>query len=120
MNVNEVNYFSYDAKGKIIWRGTCSPFMVAAQGIDGLTAAIGNPDPAIQYAPDGVIAARPANPTTLSGLTLASLPIPCVIVIDGQRHACEEDTVELDFGPGEYAVKVEAFPCRDTDFTVRV
>lgn len=64
---------------------------------------------------------RPAQATTLTGLVLSDLPVPCTIHIDGEAFPHDEPTVELDFPlPGAYAVRVEAFPHLDWTTSITV
>ncbi|WP_186058862.1 hypothetical protein [Burkholderia gladioli] len=69
--------------------------------------------------PDGKIAARPASPAALVGMTLTSLPVPCEITIDGEAYTCTDTSCDLEFSnAGAYVVTVRAFPYLDKTFSV--
>lgn len=71
------------------------------------------------YVLDGAITDRPANPATLAGLSLSSLPVPCEIIINGTQYPCTDDHAELTFDqPGTYTVVVCAWPRLDKEFTI--
>ena len=64
---------------------------------------------------------RPAQATTLTGLVLSDLPVPCTIHIDEQAYPLTDTTVELDFPlPGTYRLRVEAFPHLDWTTSITV
>lgn len=73
-----------------------------------------------QMVVNGGVQDRPANPTTLNGAVLSNVPVPAVVVINGASYSTNEATVELGLTMGTYAVKVEAFPYLDKQFTVTV
>jgi hypothetical protein len=112
-----VNFVKYDpATGRIQWLGTVPRSMLELQGegvIEGTASLL------TDYVKDGVVTARPENPATLSGMTLLTLPNPCVITVQGVAHDCTDDTADLSFSqPGTYEVRVSAFPMLDATFQV--
>lgn len=80
----------------------------------------GHFDAAQFYVVNAAATPRPANPATLSGTTLANLPSPCTLVINGTRYDCTDTTANLTLSPGNYQVQVLAWPMQDAHFTVRV
>ena len=71
------------------------------------------------YVLEGIVTDRPANPATISGHNLSTLPIPCKIRIRTQTYDCTKDTAELTFNfPGTYPVIVSAWPYLDKEFSV--
>jgi len=71
------------------------------------------------YVLDGVVTDRPANTTTLNGLTLENVPVPAVVRIGTEIYDTNEATVELSFPfSGTYNVTVISFPYLDKEFQV--
>jgi|GEM_PF-2988890 len=84
-----------------------------------VTGAMANPQ--TEYIVDGKIQPRPGSPVALTGGTLANLPMPCTITINGTAYPCEDDGAELDLlYPGIYKIKVFAFPYLDAEFEVTI
>lgn len=81
---------------------------------------VGRVDPATEYVLDRTIVARPACPAVLTGATLSALPAPCVLAINDAVYQCDDDHAELSLPPGEYRIKVSAWPYLDADFILRV
>lgn len=78
-------------------------------------------DMVTDYVLGDAITPRPANPATLVGTTLSSLPAPCTITINGTEYACDDNFAELAFThPGSYKIQVAAWPYLDADFEVAV
>lgn len=72
-----------------------------------------------KYVNNGEVLDRPANPTTVSGLTLSNVPVPSELKIGDQYYSVTEPTVDLEFNlPGTYVVKVLSWPHLDKEFTV--
>lgn len=85
----------------------------------GIPHVLGVGNAEYHYVKDGEILSRPTQLTTLTGLTLANLPTPCQIIIDGISYEVDEPTVELEFDePGTHNIKIVAFPHLDKEFTV--
>ncbi len=62
---------------------------------------------------------RPAQRTSLDGLTLRDLPAPCAIIINGQEYQCVDTVAELDLaGAAMYHIRVRAWPHMDWECTV--
>lgn len=72
-----------------------------------------------KYVANGEVLDRPANPTTVSGLTLNNVPVPATVFIDNVPYETSESTVEIEFSfPGTHKVKVVAFPYLDAEFEI--
>lgn len=113
------HYVIYNAQGEILQTGTCPDDMLAIQGWDGVSVVEGQADLSLDYVFDGEVAPRIASPATLTDMTLASLPVPCVISINGTDYPCDDATAELSFpNPGKYAIKVIKWPYLDKEFEV--
>ncbi|OHC66974.1 MAG: hypothetical protein A3H93_18090 [Rhodocyclales bacterium RIFCSPLOWO2_02_FULL_63_24] len=114
-------YLWYDAAGRIVRLAYCLPAEREANGRADLPY-VAHPiaaDPERYWVEGGAVALRPMQVTALNGLTLASLPDPCEIAIDGVRYPCTGGTATLSFGqPGTHRVRVEAFPFLPAEFEV--
>lgn len=114
----------YDTTGKITgtayFKDDLADMIKSAEGsthphVDGNHFA----DRDTKYVLDGILADRPANPATLTGLELTALPVPCTISINAATYPCAEDHATLSFGlPGTYKVTVKAFPMLDKEFSI--
>jgi hypothetical protein len=116
-----VPYVEADSTGKIIVTGTIPPSMIALQKPPaGGSVVEGAGNPATQYVANGAIVARPANPSTLSGMTISNVPHPSTVTIAGANPQTVTDgVVDLSFTqPGTYAVVVSAWPMLDATFSV--
>ena len=114
-----INYLIHDPQGRIIQTGTIPEDMLHLQHAEGGTVMAGKANLDSDYVTDGAVRARLAQATTLIGTTLANLPLPCTIYIDGKAHACDDDTAELEFTYlATYTVRVEAFPYLEAEFKV--
>jgi hypothetical protein len=114
-------YVAADATGAIQYTGIIPQFMIAAQVPPaGGAIVLGTGNAATDYVASGVITPRPANPTTLSGMQLSSIPNPSTVTIAGGSPTTVTDgEVELSFTqPGTYDVKVSSWPMLDADFSV--
>jgi len=114
-------YAWHEPSGRVVRVVLCLPAEREANGRADLAwvDSIATIDPARHWIDGGEIAVRLAQASTLTGLTLASLPDPCEIVIDGVRYACTGGTAELSFGqPGTHRMRVEAFPYLPAEFEV--
>ncbi len=106
----------YDTNGRVLVTGSVPEAMIELQG--GLIVH-GKIDGRTHYVFEGTATPRPQNPATLSGADLSGLPAPCQIIINGVVYECEEATATLDFTyPGNYDVRVSAFPYLDAVFEV--
>jgi hypothetical protein len=114
------HYVAADAEGRILFFGSVPTFMFAYQAApEGGSLVLGVGTPETHYVKEGAVVARPANPTTLEGMTLKNVPAPCMVTVEGVDHACTDATVELSFShPGTYTVKVDAWPMLDATFEV--
>jgi hypothetical protein len=111
-----VPFLKYGTTGRILFKGEVPQSMLALQGDSVLE---GDADAALDWVQDGAVVPRPANPATLSGLTLMSLPSPCTVVVEGVNHTCTDATCDLSFSQaGTYTVKVLAWPMLDATFEV--
>ena len=109
-----------DATGRVIRTGRLpDPAWIAHQAQGDEQAVAGALNAATQWVDAGEVRDRPENPAVLTGMTLTELPVPSVIVIDGNRYDCNETQVDLDLPYSvTYTVTVEAFPYRDKHFSV--
>ncbi|UIF90843.1 hypothetical protein [Cupriavidus sp. UYPR2.512] len=114
-------YAVYNGAGRILRYGSCPEEMVQIQANHpGESVIVGACDDLRHYVAGGEILERPENTATLIGTILTGLPVPCTIIIDGQRYGHDESAVELDLLAGEHTITVEAFPVLDATFTVSV
>jgi hypothetical protein len=116
MNFQTTQFAKHDETGRILFVGQVPGTMLELQGEN---VVAGNADAKLDYVLDGAITRRPANTAVLDGMTLKSLPAPCVITVEGVEHSCSDDTAELSFShAGTYTVTVTAFPMLDATFEV--
>jgi hypothetical protein len=115
-----IGFMTVDATGRILNASRMPGFMYKIQvAPEGCSFVLGMEDPETHYMKDGEIVPRPANTAKLSGMSLLTLPIPCVITAQGVAHDCSDDTADLSFSqPGTYEVMVSAFPMLDATFQV--
>ena len=119
-SVGNVEYVMVDSAGVILYYGNVPSFMVSIQEPPpGGQQVIGYGRAETHYVSVGRILPRPANPATLDGVTLKTLPSPCKIMIGTDEYDCTGDTCELSFTqPGTYTVTVSAWPMLDATFEV--
>jgi hypothetical protein len=114
-------YVIADATGKILGNGNIPAFMLADQVLlPGGSHVLGTGDTTTQYVTNGVITARPPNPTTLSGMQLSNVPNPSSVTIDAANpQQVTDGEVELSFTqPGTYTIVVSSWPMLDATFKV--
>lgn len=117
----QTELIAYDATGRITMVASLSQATLELYQSSGMGLLLDTQaDPDTQMVVNGVVQDRPANPTTLNGAVLSNVPVPAVVVINGASYSTNESTVELGLTMGTYAVKVEAFPYLDKQFTVTV
>lgn len=115
------NFVVFDADGRIARTGTCPDSMVDLQAGAGEQVMQGTANESKQYVLNGELVDRPENTAKLSGQTLANVPAPSVISINGTDYPCDDSSVDLDFTyPGEYRIAVHAFPYTDVEFKITV
>lgn len=86
---------------------------------NGLRALAAHGDPEEDFVRGGEVLKRPACPARLVGDELRGLPVPCTILIDDVGYPCDTPDAELVFTqPGEYTVRVQAWPYMDGVFEV--
>lgn len=99
----------YDGAGEIQQIVTCAPSQLADYlPPDGgaIAGAFSSDDYIIR---ENVPVTRPTAPVVIDGLILRGLPIPCVLVVEGQQYACDDGVAEIEFThPGPYEVRIEA------------
>lgn len=117
---SQTQYVAADAEGRILFFGSVPGFMFQYQvPPESGSLVLGSGAPETHYVKGGAIVERPVNPTTLVGMTLANVPAPCTVTVEGADHACDDTTVDLSFShPGTYQVKVSAWPMLDAIFEV--
>jgi hypothetical protein len=111
----------YDATGRILRYGSCPADLIAVQAQEGETSVEfdGQVSDVTHYFDGSIIAPRPANPATLSGLNIDDVPEGSVLEIEGTRYPVTDTVVHLSFTyPGTYDVKLFSFPWLDTSFEV--
>ncbi|MFW6855396.1 hypothetical protein ACODYM_29315 [Burkholderia gladioli] len=120
MSDERTDYVMADETGLIVGKGSVPSFMFGAQVPPaGGSLAVGDGNPDLQYVSGQAIVDRPANPATLDGMTLKTLPVPCTINVEGVDHACDADHCDLSFSAaGTYSVVVRAWPAVDAVFEV--
>jgi hypothetical protein len=121
LDYTQTSYAVADSTGKIVVVGTIPAFMVSNQvPPTGGSLARGAADMSADYILNGVITPRPANPSTLSGVTISNVPNPSsVIIAGGSPTQVTDGEVDLSFTqPGTYAVVVSSWPALDATFSV--
>jgi hypothetical protein len=110
-----------DSTGLITMIGSVPAFMISAQTTPtGGSLVLGAANLTTDYVLNGVITPRPANPTTISGMQLSSIPNPSTVTIAGESPTTVTDgEVELSFTqPGTYDVQVSSWPALTATFSV--
>lgn len=111
-------FTKYDIDGRVLFHGDVPDSMIALQGE---RVFVGNVDGRTQYVRDGHRHARPANPALLVGLELTQLPMPCEVVINDKTYPCGGGRATVNFNlPGQYRVRIVAFPFLDALFEIQV
>ena len=118
---NAVAFVAYDPEtGEIKFSGTCPDFAYEVQA-PGFAKMLGHGFPSMHYILDGVITLRPTVAfDTLSiaadgeaTATLAGLPVPATVVVNGEAHVVTDGTLELAAEtPTTFDVVFDQFPYR--------
>lgn len=114
-------YVVADADGRIRISGRVPAFMISTQPVaTGQQLVQGEATVTGNYVLNGAIAARPANPSMLSGMTISAVPAGANVSIDdGIPQVCNDGEVQLSFAyPGTYHIVVSAWPALDAVFEV--
>lgn len=110
-----------DSTGLITMIGSVPAFMISAQiPPAGGSLVLGVANLATDYVLSGVITPRPANPSTISGMTISNVPNPSTVTIAGESPTAVTDgEIELSFTqPGTYNVQVSSWPALAATFSV--
>ena len=111
------DYFEVDADGRIVCTYRLSDEAFRANRHKGLHAGL--VDPSKHHYPRGVVRDRPAQDSTLNGMTLSGLPKPCTVLINGAAYDVDDGIAELSFNqPGTYHIVVRAWPYLDKEFDI--
>lgn len=71
------------------------------------------------YVVNGIVTARPVNPTVLDQLTLLNVPAPCKMFINETPYHINDSTVELELPMStKYSIFIESFPFLDAEFEI--
>jgi hypothetical protein len=119
--MTQASFVVSDVMGRIVMTGEVPQAMLADQPLvagQTIVAGVGHWD--TDYVSNGAILPRPANPSTISGMTISNVPNPSTVTIDGVNPQTVTDgTADLSFTqPGTYTVVVSSWPMRDATFTV--
>lgn len=117
----QTNYAIADSTGRILLVGSVPAWMLPAQPLTaGQVIVLGKANLNLDYVSNSTITPRPANPSTISGMTISNVPNPSTVTIDGVNPQTVTDgTVNLSFTqPGTYTVVVSSWPMLDATFTV--
>lgn len=120
-STSQTKFVLTDSSGKIIQWGSMPYSMLALQvPPTGGSIVEGEGTSTTHYVSNGAITSRPANPSTISGMTISNVPSPSTVTISGVNPQTVTDgVVDLSFTqPGTYTVVVAAWPMLDATFSV--
>lgn len=121
-------YYLYDENGRLFSGMTFLPdaagvvdariaVEIENNGAAGVVFFDGNP--LLHYFDGSAVSPRPQMTASLSGMSIAGLPIPSSLSIEGDIYICDDGVAELSFSaPGAYTVKARSWPYLDKEFTV--
>lgn len=118
-----IRYIKYvSATGEIRAFGWCMVADLPLQsgpGEDVIVTDASGIEWATHYVLDGTVIERPEMSIVQSGLTLSGLPDPATLRIETQTYEVTGGDAELSFSlPGDYVVRVEAWPWKNADIVV--
>ena len=83
-DMTQTAFVMADAAGKITQRMSMPRWMAEHQTPpEGGCLVFADGDLDADYVKEGAVVPRPANPATLSGMTLENLPVPCTVTVKG-------------------------------------